>query len=335
MDRNENRDARLAILAFGGNAIIRKGQKGNINTQFANTRKVLEGVVGLVEAGSGLIVVHGNGPQVGYELVRSQLAAAQAPELPLGVLVADTEGSMGYMIQQSLQNVLWKHRIKKPVVTLLTQVVCDKDDPLLQEPTKPIGSFFTEEEAHRLMEEKGWEMREDAGRGWRLVVPSPRPIRIVEQKTISTLVKAGIIVIAGGGGGIPIVVEENGDFEGQDVVIDKDLTASLIGRTVAADTLIIATDIRKVALNYNTENQENLDHLTVDEAERYLEEGHFPPGSMGPKIRASVEFLRGGGEQVVIAAPDEIGAALKGNAGTRISRYRSPSPRDSSRTAAS
>ena len=317
MGRNVSK-TRLAVLAFGGNAIIQRGQAGGIHTQFSNTRRVLEGVVGLVARGAGLIIVHGNGPQVGNELVRSEMASSEVPELPLGVLVADTEGGMGYMIQQCLQNVLWRHRIKKPVVTILTQVVLDRDDPKLKRPTKPIGRFFSREEAQRLMEEKDWTMVEDAGRGWRLVVPSPRPVRIIEQKTISMLVEQGIIVIAGGGGGIPIVVEENGDFEGQDVVIDKDYTACLIGLDVGADTLIIATDIRKVALDFNSPQQRYLDLITANEAEEYLKAGHFLEGSMGPKIDASIQFLRGGGRKVVITSPGRIGPALRGETGTTI-----------------
>lgn len=308
----------LTVLAFGGNAIIRKGQDGNIHTQFANTRKVLEGVVRLVSEGSGLIIVHGNGPQVGNELFRSEKASTEVPELPLGVLVADTEGGMGYMIQQSLQNLLWKRKIKKPVVTLLTQVVCDPEDPNLKNPTKPIGRFFSESDARRLMKEKGWTMKEDAGRGWRMVVPSPRPVKIVEYKTIRMLVNSGIIVIAGGGGGIPIIIEKNGDFEGLDVVIDKDFTASLIGVNSGSDTLIMATDISKVSLNFNTPDQIDLDRITAEEAERYLNEGHFLAGSMGPKIKASIEFLRGGGKQVIIASPGKISDALQGKAGTII-----------------
>jgi carbamate kinase len=311
-------DIKLAVLAFGGNAIIQRGQSGNIHTQFSNTRRVLEGVVGIVSQGAGLIIVHGNGPQVGNELVRSEMAAREVPELPLGVLVADTEGGMGYMIQQCLQNVLWRHKIKKPVVTILTQVVCNRDDPRLKKPTKPVGRFFSKQEAKRLIEEKHWTMVEDAGRGWRLVVPSPEPIRIIEHKTIDMLVKQGIIVIAGGGGGIPITVEENGDFEGQDVVIDKDFTASLIGLNVGADTLIIATDIRKVALNFNTPKQRYLNRMTVSEAEKYLAEGHFLEGSMGPKIEASIRFLRGGGKRVIITSPGRVGPALKGDTGTVI-----------------
>ncbi|UCF37183.1 MAG: carbamate kinase [Acidobacteriota bacterium] len=318
MTKSKRKDSGLAILAFGGNAIIRKGQSGEIHTQFANTRRVLQGVVSLVQNGSGLIIVHGNGPQVGNELFRSQLAASEVPELPLGVLVADTEGGMGYMIQQCLQNVLWKNKLKKPVVTILTQVVCDKNDPHLYEPTKPIGRFFSEADAKRLMNDKGWVMKEDAGRGWRLVVPSPRPVRIIEDDTISMLVEAGIIVIAGGGGGIPIVVEPNGDFEGQDVVVDKDFTASLIGHHVGADTLIIATDIQQVALNFNTPQQVNLSRMTVSEAQRYLNEGHFLEGSMGPKIEASIRFIESGGDRVIIAAPDRIAAAIRGEAGTTI-----------------
>jgi len=314
--KSETYHTKLAVLAFGGNAIIQRGQSGNIHTQFSNTRRVLEGVVGLVSRGAGLIIVHGNGPQVGNELVRSEMASQEVPELPLGVLVADTEGGMGYMIQQCLQNVLWRHRIKKPVVTILTQVVFDRSDPRLANPTKPVGRFFSEQEARRLQREKQWTMIEDAGRGWRLVVPSPRPVRIVEHNTIDMLVKQGIIVIAGGGGGIPIVVEENGDFEGQDVVIDKDFTASLIGLDVGADTLIIATDIRKVALNFNSPNQRYLSRMTVAEAEKFLREGHFLEGSMGPKIEASIQFLRGGGKRVIITSPGRISPALRGETGT-------------------
>jgi len=312
------KDKKLIVLAFGGNAIIRQGQYGEIHSQFANTREVLEGIVEPVKKGAGLIIVHGNGPQVGYEMIRSQTAHPEAPELPLGVLVADTEGGMGYMIQQSLQNVLWKNNLKKPVVTILTQVVVDRNDPRLQNPTKPVGRFFTEEEAAQLSREKGWIMKEDSGRGWRMVVPSPEPIKIIERKTISRLVEDGVIVIAGGGGGIPIVVEENGDFEGQDVVIDKDLTAALIGNSCNADTLIVATDINKVSLNFNTPEQVDLDRISIKEAEEYLEEGHFAEGSMGPKIKASIKFLQNGGKNVVICSPGQITEALEGQAGTTI-----------------
>ena len=308
----------LTVLAFGGNAIIRRGQKGNIHTQFANTRQVLEGVVELVGKGSGLIIVHGNGPQVGNELYRSEKASTEVPELPLGVLVADTEGGMGYMIQQCLQNVLWKQKIKRPVVTLLTQVVCDRNDPYLDIPTKPIGRFFSEAEAQRLIQEKGWKMIEDAGRGWRMVVPSPRPVKIIEHKTIRMLVNSGIIVIAGGGGGIPIIVEKNGDFEGLDAVIDKDFTASMIGRDSCGDTMIMATDISKVSLNFNTPDQQDLDRITVKEAEKFYNDGHFLEGSMGPKMKASIEFLKGGGKRVIVASPEKISDALAGKAGTTI-----------------
>jgi len=309
---------KLIVLAFGGNAIIRQGQYGDIHTQFANTREVLEGIVEPVKKGAGLIIVHGNGPQVGHELIRSQTAHPETPELPLGVLVADTEGGMGYMIQQCLQNVLWKNNIKKPVVTILTQVEVDRNDPKLKNPTKPVGRFFTKEEADLPSQEKGWKMKEDSGRGWRMVVPSPEPIKIIEHKTISKLVNDGVIVIAGGGGGIPIIVEENGNFEGQDVVIDKDLTAARIGNSCKADTLIVATDISKVSLNFNTPDQINLDRISVVEAKKYLQEGHFAEGSMGPKIRASIQFLENGGESVVICPPGKITAALEGKAGTVI-----------------
>ncbi len=320
---NDKGEFRNVILAFGGNAIIRKNQSADIHTQFANTRQVLSGVVDLVARGAQLVIVHGNGPQVGHELIRSHSAAREVPPLPLGVLVADTEGGMGYMIQQCLQNVLWRHHLKKSVATILTQVICDRNDPRLKEPTKPVGRFYSKEEAEFLMRVQGWTMREDAGRGWRLVVPSPKPIGIVEHEVIRLLLTTGVIVIAGGGGGIPIVIEEDGTYEGLDVVVDKDFTASLIGRSVGADTMIIATDIDRVAINYHTPQVRYLDRVTLSEIERYLEEGHFPPGSMGPKIEASVEFLRNGGRSVIITSPDRIREAVRGEAGTVIVRANS------------
>jgi len=308
----------IIVMALGGNAIIQPGEEGTITQQFANTRQALTGVASLIRQGYGMIITHGNGPQVGNMLLRSEAASDRIPELPLGVLVADTEGGMGYMIQQSLKNMLWRQKIKKPVVTLLTQVIVERKDPRLKKPSKPIGPFFTKTEAGKLIKQKGWAMKEDAGRGWRRLVASPLPVEIVETKTIQRLVKAGIIVIAAGGGGIPIVVEKNGDYEGIDVVVDKDLATAVLARDAKARMLVITTGVDKVSIRFNTPAQEDLDTLTVSRAKRYLKEGHFPPGSMGPKIEAALRFLREGGRRVIITSPEKVVDAIRGKAGTHI-----------------
>ncbi len=303
---------------MGGNAITRAGEEDTIYRQFANTRKSLDGIVELVRHGYNLVVTHGNGPQVGNALLRIELARGKAPILPLGVLVADTEGGMGYMIEQSLQNRLRAENINRPVVTIITQMLCDEKDPATHNPTKYIGQFYTEEQAARYAGERGWQMKTDADRGWRRVVPSPIPYKAVESETIKTLVEQGTIVIAGGGGGIPIYIDEKGNYEGIDAVIDKDLGSAVIAEEIGAGILLILTDIDKVAINYGKPDEKELDQVSLSEIKAYHEQGHFPPGSMGPKIEAAIKFLESGGEVVAITSLDNALKVLRGEAGTRI-----------------
>jgi carbamate kinase len=315
------RRKKTAVVALGGNAITKKGEEDTVARQFANTRESLEGIVHLIKDGYNLAITHGNGPQVGNAILRVELARGKAPILPLGVCVADTEGGMGYMIEQSLENRLKKEKIKRDVATIVTQVIVDKDDPSITHPTKFIGQFYTKEEAKKLAKENGWVVKEDRGKMWRRVVPSPIPLEIVEKKTIKTLVQNGVIVIATGGGGIPVYVENDGKFEGVDAVIDKDRASAVLARDIGAELLLILTEVEKVALNFGTLLQINLNKLTVDEAKKYLREGHFPPGSMGPKIEAAIQFLESGGKEVIITSiPKAYDSVKKKNAGTRIVR---------------
>ena len=309
---------KTAIVALGGNAITVPGQEDTIANQFANTRKSLDGVVELIRDGYNLVVTHGNGPQVGNALLRIEATRGKAPVLPLGILVADTEGGMGYMIEQSLQNRLREENLDHPVVTIITQMIVRKDDPAIANPTKFVGQFYTDEEAHLFSETRGWKMKKDADRGWRRVVPSPRPHHAVEAETINRLVTAGTIVIAGGGGGVPVYVDEKGNYEGLDAVIDKDFASAVLGREIGADILIILTSIDKVAINFSKPDQQELDHCTLSEIKKYRDEGHFPSGSMGPKIDAVIAFLENGGKMVTISNFQDARKALRGEAGTRI-----------------
>ncbi len=311
--------AKKAVLALGGNAIIQAGQKGTISEQFKNTRDSLGGVVELIKQGYQLAISHGNGPQVGNMLIQHNAGIQKgvAP-LPLGVLVAATEGTMGYMIEQSLQNKLIKEKITNNVVTINSQVVVSKDDPSMQNPSKPVGPFYTEAEAKALEAEFGWHITEDAGRGWRQVVPSPKPIDIIPAATIKTLVEDNQIVIACGGGGIPVVREENGTLDGIDAVIDKDFASALLAEKIGAEFLVILTGVDKVAINFGKENQEELDSLTVAQAQEYYDQGQFPKGSMGPKILAAISFIKNGGKKVIITSIERIVDAFDGKTGTVI-----------------
>lgn len=309
---------KTAVIALGGNAITQPGQPDTIANQFANTRRSLGGIVELAREGYNLVVTHGNGPQVGNALLRVELARGRAPDVPLGVLVADTEGGMGYMIEQSLQNRLRAEGINRPVVTIITQMLVHKDDPAIANPTKYVGQFYTEEEAQTYMQTRGWQMKKDTNRGWRRVVPSPRPYKAVEAETIKTLIKSGTIVIAAGGGGIPIYIDEKNNYEGIDAVIDKDLASAVLANEVGAGILSILTSVDKVALNYGQENEVALDEVTVSQLNVYMEQGHFPAGSMGPKIEAAVRFLEHGGEMVTITSFENAAKAVFGEAGTRV-----------------
>ncbi len=309
---------KLVVIALGGNALIGAGQQGTIAEQFENVRMSLDGIMYCLKQGFEVVITHGNGPQVGNLLLMVEASRNQVPELTLGVCVADTEGTIGYMIQQSLTNRLRKEGIDRCVVTVLTQVIVDKHDKAFSNPTKPIGPFFTREEAGRFRREKGWHIVEDSHRGYRRVVASPNPLKIVEERAVKTLLEAGSIVIAAGGGGIPVVMKEDGDLEGVDVVIDKDLASAVLARDIKAHCLMMLTGVEHVFLNFKQPSEQALSRLTIKEAQKYLHEGHFPPGSMGPKIQAAMNFLNWGGELAIITSIDNVKEALDGRAGTNI-----------------
>ncbi|MEA1913000.1 MAG: carbamate kinase [candidate division WOR-3 bacterium] len=312
---------KIVVLALGGNAILPKGSNGNIHSQFAKVRKSLNPVKYLLDKGYDIVITHGNGPQAGNELIRNELGVKYMgiPELPLGVIVAATEGWMGYMIEQSLQNTLKRNGIKRKVVTIPTQVIVSKDDPAWDNPTKPIGPFLNKEEVSEL-KKMGIAVIEDAGRGYRRVVPSPTPLEIVEKDSIKRLLKQKTIVIAAGGGGMPVYIEEDGTYEGLEGVIDKDFASSVLGRDVGANLLMILTAVPEAYINFGTKRQKPLREITVIEIENYLKRGEFPPGSMGPKIKAAIDFLRSGGEEVIITSVEFIPEALEGKRGTKIVR---------------
>ncbi|SYZ73163.1 Carbamate kinase [Candidatus Zixiibacteriota bacterium] len=311
-------NGKTAVVALGGNAITQPGVEDTIANQFAHTRKSLDGIVELARAGYKLAITHGNGPQVGNAILRVELARSQAPILPLGVCVADTEGGMGYMIEQSLQNRLKKEGINRPVVTIITQIMIDPKDPQIARPSKFIGQFYSEEEAKQYAKEREWVVKKDSNRGWRRVVPSPQPLSVIESATIRALVNQGTIVITAGGGGIPVYIDDKDNLEGLDAVIDKDLASAVLGNDIHAEILIILTSVDKVAINFGRLDERMLDSVTVSEMEQYAKEGHFPPGSMGPKIQAALQFLKGGGKEVIITSFNYAGKALEGAAGTRI-----------------
>ncbi|MCC7429367.1 carbamate kinase [bacterium] len=309
-----------SVIALGGNAITREGEDGSITTQFRNTRTCLESVVKLIELGRNIVFVHGNGPQIGADLRRVEEARNVVPTIPLGVLVADSQGGMGYMIAQTLKNKLLERKIEKDVCTIITQVLCDENDPSLQNPTKFIGEFLTKQEAYEAENFKGWIVKEDPGRGYRRVVPSPKPLKIIESRVIELLIKNDVMVIAGGGGGIPVYYDANGKLEGIDGVVDKDLTASLLASQINAQELIFLTGVNKLFLNFRQENQKQLDVVTLSEAKKYLALGHFPKGSMGPKIEAAIKFLENGGERAIISSVENVKDGVFKDAGTKIIR---------------
>ena len=307
----------LIVAALGGNAIIKKGEQGTFAQQFRNTYESMGYIAHLIRAGHQVVLTHGNGPQVGFIMIQVEAAVGKVPTAPLHVDVAQSQGSMGYMIAQSLINQLKEHEIDISVAAVMTQVLVNRDDPAMTHPTKPVGAFYTRERAAEL-ERLGHTVVEDSGRGWRRVVPSPRPIRIVETDIIKELVQAGTIVVACGGGGIPVAEENAGALNGVDAVIDKDLASSLLAVDIKAEVLMFLTTVERVALDYNTPQQVDLDRLSMAEARQYLREGQFPPGSMGPKIEAAVEFVERGGKKAVVCRPEYVVEALAGEAGTMI-----------------
>ena len=309
---------KTVVIALGGNAITREFEEGDIGQQFANTRRSLLGVVELIKRGCHVVITHGNGPQVGNALIRVEESRHLVPPLPLGVIVADLEGGMGYMIEQCLRNKLNERGIRKPIATILTQVYVNQDDPSILNPTKFVGPFFKKEQVKELEKTRGWAVKEDPGRGFRRVVPSPKPIAIVEKTTIKQLVESGVIVVAAGGGGIPVYEEESGWLEGVDGVIDKDLASAVLARDVGASELIILTGVEHVALNFNKPDKTDLKRVTASEMETYMDQGHFPSGSMGPKIQAAINFIRAGGQKVIITSIDNALNAIENDSGTVI-----------------
>ena len=306
------------MIALGGNALSPKNESGTIYQQFAHTRESLDAIMHFVALEYNICLTHGNGPQVGDELLRMDLTHKDVPPLPLGVCVAETQGSIGYMIQQSLQNALKLEHIEREVVTLITQTIVDSEDPSINNPEKFIGQSFNKDEAKRMAKQFGWFIKEENEGEWRQVVSSPLPQYIEHGKSIQTLVNNGIIVIASGGGGIPAYWDNSGNLEGLDAVVDKDLSAALLGRVIKANELWIITDVDKVCLHFGTDEQQQLADITLNEAKNYNEEGHFQAGSMGPKIQAALYFLKHHGEKVVITSIAGVKEALNGNNGTII-----------------
>jgi carbamate kinase len=309
---------KVALIAFGGNALLPDNQRGLQDEQMRNAQKAAELMVHIIRKGYELIVVHGNGPQVGNLLIQMEEAVTKIPPYTLDVCDAMTEGSMGFMLERAITNELRRRSLDKEVASLVTQVVVDGNDPAFAKPTKPVGPFYSKYRAQMLAREKKWVMVEDAGRGYRKVVPSPRPIDVVPKWVIRDLVHAGRVVVAAGGGGIPVVINSRGLFEGVEAVIDKDYAASLLAREVGADLFIILTAIERVCINFGKPDQREVPVLTVEEAKKYLAEGQFPAGSMGPKIRAAVEYIEAGGREVLITKDTHLKAALLNRSGTRI-----------------
>jgi carbamate kinase len=310
--------SRLAVVAFGGNALLKPEDRGTQEEQIARAKQAARWLAEIVRHGYKLLVVHGNGPQVGNILVQAEEASTKIPPQSLDVCVAQTEGSMGFMLQQAIRNRLESIGIGGEVAAVLTEVEVDANDPAFKRPTKPIGPFFTRYRAEALERDLGWTMREDSGRGWRHVVPSPRPLRILNMKTISRMIGEASVVIAAGGGGIPVVRGRDGQWRGIEAVIDKDYASALIAGELRADLFIILTGVNKVAIDFGKPSQQNVDRMTVAEAEKHLASGQFPAGSMGPKIEASVQFVHATGKQVLITDVDHLRDALEGREGTVI-----------------
>jgi carbamate kinase len=309
--------SRSALVAIGGNSLIRAGEKGTIAEQLANTRRTAEAIVGLIQDGYGLVITHGNGPQVGAALLRSERASDQVYSQSLDVCDASTEGEIGYLLQQSLHNALAAAGLDRPVVTVLSQVVVSADDPAMRNPTKPIGPFYTKADAEERARQLGWQVVEDASRGYRRVVPSPEPLELVEEEVVADLLGRGVLVIAAGGGGIPVVRTPDG-LRGIEAVIDKDRVSALLAARLRVDTFVISTDADRVYLDYRRRTQRPLRQATAAEMRRHLEAGQFPPGNMGPKIESALRFLEAGGTEVIITSYEHLRAAVRGEAGTRI-----------------
>lgn len=314
-------ERKLAVVAIGGNSLIKDKNHQTVEDQYEAAHETTLHIADMIEAGWDVVIGHGNGPQVGFILRRSEIAhkVEGMHEVPLDVCGADSQGAIGYALQQNLQNELHRRGLHKPVATVVTQVLVDRDDPAFKNPTKPIGGFMEKDEADHRARDMGWSVVEDAGRGWRRVVASPLPKEVVELHSIKALIDTGVVVIAVGGGGIPVIDKGDRQLVGTAAVIDKDYASSLLAQEVNADLFLISTAVEKVALNFGKPDQKWIDRMTVSEAKRYLEEGtHFAKGSMAPKIQAILWFLEAGGKEALITNPENIGRALRGETGTRI-----------------
>jgi carbamate kinase len=309
---------KLVIIAIGGNSLIKDPEHMTVFDQYKAAGETSDHIARIVHQGYRVVITHGNGPQVGFILLRSEMAKEVLHQVPLDTCGADTQGAIGYQIAQNLYNELRRDKIKTNVVAVVTQVVVNAGDPGFNQPAKPIGPFYSEETARDHQEKRGWAMVEDAGRGWRRVVASPEPLEIIEESAIRDLLEEGVIVVAAGGGGIPVIRKEDGCLEGVSAVIDKDLTSSLLAKNLGAEILMISTAVDKVAIQFGQPDQQDIDQMTVAQAKTHLAEGQFPPGSMGPKIEAAVDFLENGGQQVIITRPHLLEAALNGDTGTHI-----------------
>lgn len=311
-------EGKLIVIAIGGNSLIEDSKHVTVASQYDAAKKTAHHIARLVEAGNRVVIAHGNGPQVGYILRRAEIASTELHTVPLDSCVADTQGAIGYQLQSALDNEFKDLGIKKNVATVVTQVEVSPTDPSFQKPTKPIGSFMTKEVAMEHKEKDGWNVVEDAGRGWRRVVASPKPVSIIELETIKCLLDNGIIVIAAGGGGIPVTKDENGKLSGKEAVIDKDLAAAMLAKHLNADLFVISTAVEKVCLNYGKPNQMSLDTINIEKAKEYIEAGHFAPGSMLPKIQAIVDFVSTTGNMGIVTDPANLYDALYGEQGTKI-----------------
>ncbi|MFW9981365.1 MAG: carbamate kinase [Candidatus Thorarchaeota archaeon] len=310
--------AKTAVIAIGGNSLIKDKEHKTVPDQYSATAETCKHIADMIQQGWNVVITSGNGPQVGFILRRSELAEHELHPVPLDYCGADTQGAIGYMIQRALYNEFHKRNMNRHVASLVTQVRVSRDDPAFDNPAKPIGSFMDEKEAKKRAEENGWDVKEDSGRGWRRVVPSPIPKEIVELPGIKALLNDDIIVYAVGGGGIPVVADEEGQLQGIAAVIDKDRASALLATDLKADVLLISTAVERVYLNFGKENQEAIDKMDHIQAQRYMDEGHFTPGSMYPKIEACVQFIKAGGEMAIITDPPNIMRALNGETGTRI-----------------
>ncbi len=314
-------ERKIAVVAIGGNSLIKDKQHQTVEDQYEAAKETAQHIAAMTEDGWNVVIGHGNGPQVGFILRRSEIAhkVEGMHELPLDVCGADSQGAIGYALQQNIQNELRQRGVNKPVTTVITQVLVDRNDPAFKKPSKPIGGFMDQAEAQRRAEDMGWEVVEDAGRGWRRVVASPLPVEVVEFEPIKSLVDTGVIVIAVGGGGIPVIDLGERQFRGTAAVIDKDFASSLLAQLLKADLLLISTAVEKVAINFGKPNQEWVSHMTLAEVKKYLAEGtHFAKGSMEPKMQAIVWFLESGGKQAIVTNPENIGRALTGDTGKLI-----------------